>query len=238
MASYKTEDIRNIALIGHAGSGKTLLAETLLHAAGAIRGKGELIRGTTVCDFDPQEKELGHSINASVCHADVQGKHINLIDTPGYPDLLGRALSALPAVETAALVINAQSGIETATRRLMEAATERGLCRMIIINKIDAHDIDLPGLLAQIKEDFGRECLPVNLPAEGGSKILDCFFTNKGDGADISSVEDAHREIIEQVVEEDDSLMEMYLEKDQEPNPEQLHDPFEKALRAGHLIPV
>ena len=164
MANYTTQDIRNVALIGHAGAGKTLLAEALLHHAGAIRTRGELARGTTVCDFDAQEKELGHSVNATTCHIDYQEKHINLIDTPGYPDLMGRSIAILAAVETGALVINAQSGIEIGTKRMMDAAIGQKLCRMIIINKIDVPDTNLPAVLANVQEIFGRKCLPVNLP--------------------------------------------------------------------------
>src|SRR5258705_515405 len=106
---YSTADIRKIALVGQAASGKTLLAEALLFRAGAIRAMGELARGTTVCDHDPLEKEYQHSLDTAVCHLDHQGKRINLVDTPGYPDLLGRSLSILPAIETAAVVVNAQS---------------------------------------------------------------------------------------------------------------------------------
>ncbi len=101
--AYTTADIRNLALIGHAGAGKTLLAEALLHRAGATRAMGDIARGTTVCDFDPFEKEIGHSLDIAVCHFDFQGRHVNLLDTPGYLDLLGRSQSVLPAVETAVL---------------------------------------------------------------------------------------------------------------------------------------
>ena len=98
---YSTADIRNIALVGQAGAGKTLLAEALLAQAGAIKAKGSLARGTTVCDFDPQEKALLHSLDAAICGFETQGKRVNVIDTPGYPDFLGRSLCALEAVETA-----------------------------------------------------------------------------------------------------------------------------------------
>jgi len=238
MPNYTTHDIRNVALVGHSGSGKTLLTEALLAAAGAIKSKGELARGTTVSDHDPQEKGHGHSVQASICHLDHLDKHINLLDTPGSPDLVGRALAILPAVETVAVVLNGNAGIELGARRMMEAAAQRGLCRMLIVNHIDGAGAQLPTLLDRIQEAFGPECLPVNLPADGGAKVLDCFFKRKGGATDFSSVEEAHRRIIEQVVEEDDALMELYLEEDTEPTPEQLHDPFEKGLREGHLVPV
>ncbi|MGR9105997.1 MAG: elongation factor G [Gammaproteobacteria bacterium] len=238
MAEYRSEDIRNIALLGHAGSGKTELAEALLFAAGAITSRGSIERGTTVSDFDPQEKRLGHSLDSTICYLENRGTHINLIDTPGYPDLIGRTLSILPGVETAAVVINAQTGIEMVTHRVMEAAAERGDCRLIIINKIDAADIDLEALLASIRETFGEECLPLNLPARSGESVVDCFFHVEDQESDFLSVRQAHTEIIDQVVEVDEDLMEIYLEQGEELEPEQLHDSFEKALREGHLIPV
>src|SRR3974390_3561519 len=110
--AYATADIRNIALVGQAGAGKTLLAESLLYHAGAIRARGSLERGTTVCDFDRKEIELGHSLDASIVGFDVGSAHVNLIDTPGYPDFIGRSLSVLEGVETAAVVVNAAHGVE------------------------------------------------------------------------------------------------------------------------------
>jgi elongation factor G len=161
---------------------------------------------------------------------------VHLIDTPGLPDFIGRAIGALPAVETAAIVVNAQNGVEMITSRMMQWARKRDLCRMIIVNKIDAENVDLPGLLARIQAAFGRECLPINLPADGGKRVVDCFFIPSGT-ADFSSVEEAHSALVDQVVEVDEELMAKYLEKG-EVAPEELHAPFEKALREGHLIPV
>src|SRR5678816_111525 len=137
---YTTADIRNIALVGQAGAGKTLLAEALLAHSGAIRSKGSLARGTTVCDFDPQEKALLHSLDTAVCGFETQGKRINIIDTPGYPDFLGRTLSALEAVETCVVVVSAVNGVEPMTQRMMDFAKARGLCRLIVVNKIDSRE--------------------------------------------------------------------------------------------------
>lgn len=237
MVNYTTESIRNIALLGHGTAGKTTLTEALLAHSGRIAVPGNVEQGNTVCDFDPQEKAHQHSLDAAIVNLDCRGVHINLVDTPGFPDFIGQAIAALPAVETAAVVINAQTGIETVTQRMMERAAERRLCRMIIINKIDAENVDLPGLLEQIRETFGNECLPINLPTQNGSAVVDCFFNPAGE-SDFSSVADAHTAIVDQVVEVDEALMELYLEQGEELQPEQLHDPFERALREGHLIPI
>ncbi|NKN33528.1 elongation factor G [Marichromatium bheemlicum] len=238
MSDHNADDVRNIALLGHAGAGKTSLTEALLAAAGAIPTMGSTDKGTTVCDQDPREQALGHSLDAAIVGFTVTSRQVNLIDTPGLPDLLGRSLAVLPAVETAALVINAQAGIEPMTARLMKRLDGRGLCRMIIVNQIDAPDLDLATLTDQIRDSFGPACLPINLPAEGGKRVIDCFFAPREDATDFSSVHEAHEQIVDQVVELDEALMETYLEQGQTLAPEQLHDPFEAALRDTHLIPI
>jgi elongation factor G len=237
MPHYHPEAICNVAVTGHTGSGKTTLLEALLKQAGLISQAGTVERGDTVCDYDPLEKLHQCSLNASLVSIDRNDRHINLIDAPGAPEFFGHTLSVFPAVETVAVVINAQAGIEVMTRRLMERAKQRRLCRAIIINKIDLPDIDLPGLVAQIKQTFGAECLPLNLPAEGGKKVIDCFFNPCGE-SDFGPVSEAHTHIVDQVVEVDEELMAVYLEQGSELSPEQLHDPFEKAMREGHLVPI
>ena len=234
------KQIRTLALVGQAGSGKTTLAEALLATAGAIPAPGSVERGSTVCDYTPLEKQLQHSLKLAVASFDVKGNdgatRVHLLDTPGYPDFLGHSLPALAAVETAAIVINAQNGLEMMTGRFLQWAAKRGLDRLIIVNKIDAENVELEGLLERIQQAFGKECLPLNLPAAKAAKVSDCFFAPSGE-ADFSSVEEAHRRLIDQVVEVDEKLMETYLEKG-EVTPEELHEPLERALREGHLIPV
>ena len=238
MPEYTTDDIRNVALTGHGGAGKTTLAEALLAYAGVIGAPGSVTRGTSVCDFDAQEKEHQHSLYTAVANFDHGSRHVNLVDTPGYPDFLGRALPVLAAVETAAVVVDARQGVQMVTRRMMEAAAARGLARMVVVNKIDADEINLEALLADLVEAFGSECMPINLPAGGGASVVDCFF-EPGDGpVDFSSVEDAHTRIVDQVVEVDEELMELYLEQGEELEADRLHDAFERALREGHLVPV
>ena len=234
------KSIRTIALVGQAGSGKTTLAECLLAKAGAVHAAGSVERGTTVCDYAPGEKQLHHSLQLAVASFeakfDGEPTQVHLLDTPGYPDFAGHALPALAAVETAAIVINAQNGIEMMTGRFMQYAQKRGLDRLIIVNKIDALNVDCEDLLGRIQQAFGKECLPINLPAGNRTKVSDCFFAPSGE-ADFSSVEEAHRRLVEQVVEVDENLTEKYLEKG-EVTPEELHEPLEQAMREGHLIPV
>jgi elongation factor G len=238
LRSHSTENIRNIAILGHAGSGKTTLIEALLAKAGEIRSAGSVEKGSTVCDFTDQEKRLRHSLDVHVCHLQHEGCSVNLLDTPGYPDFMGRALAVLPAVETAAIVVNAECGSELVTQRMMASAAERQLCRLIIVNKIDVEGADLEGVLRDIRAQFGQQCLPINLPARQGQAVADCFFAPAEETPDFSSVATAHREITDRVVELDDELMDRYLEQGEEITIDQLHEPFERALRRGHLIPV
>ncbi|HSI32755.1 MAG: elongation factor G [Phycisphaerae bacterium] len=236
MPTYTTADIRNVLLAGHGGAGKTTLADALLHASGTVTRKGSVADGSSFSDFEKEEKEHGHSIYASILHADHQGKRINLIDCPGSPDLLGQAIACLPAVETVAVVINAASGIEVAARRLMEAARDRNLCRAIIVNKIDLPEVKLEALVDQLRDAFGPECLPINLPADNGKAVADCLLGSDGK-SDFDTVKRCHAAILDQIVEMDENLMEKYL-GGEEPDYSALHAPFEKAMDEGHVVPI
>ncbi len=236
MPQYRTEDIRNIALVGHTGSGKTTLAEALLAATGAIGEAGTVERGSTVMDHGSLEHRYQHSLDSSIASFDFEGTHVNLIDTPGFPDFRGPALASMAAAETSAIVINAGAGIELSTRRLMRRAKARRLCRMIIVNRIDSPGVDLAGLVHEIQAEFGPECLPINLPSDGMSRVSDCFFETEGE-TDIFSLAEAHEAIIDQIVEMDDELMMKYLDGG-ELGREELHDAAERALRRAHLVPI
>jgi len=234
---YTTENIRTVALLGHGSAGKTTLAEALLAATGAIPAAGSVEKGTTVSDSDPLEKSFLHSLRTSVLRLEMPSTRVHLLDTPGFPDFIGQAIGALDAVETAAIVVNAQTGIEMITSRMMDWAAKRKLCRLLVINKIDAENVDLPRLLEDLRTTFGKEVLPINLPAANGTKVVDCFFNPAG-ASDFSSVAAAHQALIDQVVEVDEELMAKYLEQGEELDASQLHAPFEQALREGHLVPV
>lgn len=239
-SSSPVAHLRTLALVGPAAAGKTTLAEALLLQAGMIGATGSIERGSTVSDFDPIERRMQHSLHTSVLHLDHAGTRIHLLDTPGAADFLGQSLPALEAVETAAIVINATTGIEPMAVRMMAWAAERQLDRMVIVNRIDAPGVDAAALLAEIQSAFGRECLPLNLPAAGGREVVDCWFTPEaapGHEADFSSVAAAHRALVEQVVEVDGAFVERYLEEG-DVDARELHAPLEQALREGHLIPV
>ena len=230
------EKVRTLALVGASAAGKTTLAEMLLQSAGAIGAAGSVERGSTVSDHDPIERRMQHSLNAAVMHLVHAGTRIHFIDTPGSADFLGQSLPALEAVETAAVVINAANGIEPMAVRMMEYAARRKLARLVIVNKIDAQGVSLAGLLGEIQAAFGRECLPLNLPAAGGTRVVDCFFNREGE-SDLGPVDAAHRALVEQVVEVDAGFVDRYLNEG-DVDAAELHAPLEQALREAHLIPV
>lgn len=242
MAIRNPADIRNIVLTGHGGCGKTTLVERLMFAAGAISRMGTVEEGNTVSDWSEEEKHHKHSLQPTLVHFDHDGHCVNVIDTPGLADFLGHAVACFPAVETVVVCVDPVRGIEPTTRRLMQIAEDRNLPRMIVVTKIDHADIDLEATTAQIRATFGNICLPVNLPTKNGTDVINVFEHDgndaAGDETDFSSVHEAHKQIVEQVIEVDEELTLQYLEKGEGFDPDKLHDAFEKALRESHLVPI
>ena len=239
MTIFESTDIaaiRNVALVGASATGKTTLTEALLLRAGAIKTAGSVERGSTVSDHDPLEKRVQHSLSTAVVNCEHGGVRIQLLDTPGALEFVGQSLPALEAVETACIVIGAATGVDSTAQRMMAHAAERRLARMIVVNRIDVPGADCAAVLAQIREVFGRECLPLNLPADSGTRVVDCFFNRDGE-ADFSSPEAAHQALVEQVVEVDAEFVDRYLNQG-DVEATELHAPLEQALREGHLIPV
>ncbi|MBI2391467.1 MAG: elongation factor G [Deltaproteobacteria bacterium] len=235
-ASYRPEDIRNVVLLGHGGAGKTTLAEAILHRCGAITRMGSVDDENTTSDFEPEARSHHYSTNSSLLFATYKGREINLIDTPGHPELIGMTLSALPAVETAIIVVNAMNGIEFNTRRLFHAAGEAGLARMIVVNKIDQKPGGLAAVLSELVSAFGPRVHCMNLPTKNGTDVIDCFDQEAGD-ADFGSVADVHREMLESTVEADDEALEKYLAGEALDVPA-LRRAFIKAMVAGQVVPV
>src|SRR5882672_658562 len=226
----------NIVLLGHTGTGKTTLAEAILHRCGAIKRAGKVGDANTVSDFEPEARAHHHSTSASLLFGTSAGRQINLIDTPGAPELIGHALSALSAVETAVIVVSAAAGVESGTRRLFHAAGEAGLARMVVVNRIDENLAGLPALVEQLREAFGPELHCINLPTGGGADVLDCFDHDAG-AADFGSVADVHREMLESTIEIDDHDLERYL-AGEAIDVAELRKDFVEAMNRGHVVPI
>ena len=231
-----TGDIRNVVLLGHGGSGKTSLAEAMLHKTGATNRLGSVDDKTSICDYYDEEKAHQHSILAAMVYVNHAGKLINIIDTPGYPDFIGPAIKTIPAAETAILVISATAGVETNTRKMFQLVTEANKPKVIVINKMDAENVIWPELIKNIQDTFGSQCRCANLPAANKASVIDCIANNSGDSP-VMDVGQAHTELIESIIEADDELMEKYL-GGEEISAEKIASVFVEAMKAGTLIPI
>jgi elongation factor G len=241
MAKYKVEDIRNIALVGHGAAGKTSLADALLFAAKAVGRRGSPDEGTSVSDYDEEEHKRRFSIDTSVLHLEWKGKRFNLLDAPGYPDFVGAALEALNAVETAVVVVSAPNGVEVNTRRMFHEAGKRGLARVVVINKMDADNINFPTLLASIRDSFGKTCVLLDAPNGVGAAFTGDLSVLSppaqvppGCPVDLAS---ARSQLVDAIVESDEALMEKYLTEGDVGN-EELEHALPHALAAGAVIPI
>jgi elongation factor G len=231
-----TDDIRNVVLLGHGGSGKTSLAEAILHKTGAVSRLGSVDDKTSVCDYYDEEKEHQHSILSAIVHVEHAGKLINLIDTPGYPDFTGPAITSIPATETAILVIGATSGIETNTRKMFQLARDANKPVIIVINKMAADNVDMAELIKTVQDTFGAQCRCANLPSADKASVIDCIANDSGESP-LMDVGQAHTDLIESVIEADDALMERYL-GGEEVSADEVASVFVKALQARTLMPI
>ncbi len=238
MAEVQTEAIRNVVLVGNSGSGKTQLAEAMLHKAGMITRLGTPEEGNTTSDFEPEEKDRQTSIFTSVLNLRWKDRHVNLLDAPGYADFIGSALWAMAAADTAVLVLNAAAGVDIHARRLFQAATDQKMARMIVVNRADVENVDLERLVDQVREALGPQCRLMGVPVGQGPDfkgVVDAF--SKSEGAALIDVASAHGELVESIVEADESLMERYL-GDEKISPDELSAAFTKALQGGTVIPI
>src|SRR5688572_16790745 len=237
MAKYDTKDIRNVAFVGHSDSGKTTLADTILFRGKAVGRLGTIEEGTSVFDFEPEEKERRTSIDLAFASVNHLGREINLFDAPGYSDFVAEAACALNAVETAVVCVHAGHGIKVNTRKMWDRAGKIGVARMVLINKMDHENADYPKVLAEIRESFGRECVPLLLPVgQGGGfkgvvSLIDKADRSPGDLASLAS------EARESLYEIDDHMMEEYLEG-KVPPPEEILKALPKAIAERRIVPV
>jgi elongation factor G len=241
MLKYHAVDIRPIALVGHRASGKTCLADALLHRSKAVDRLGNVDDGTSYSDFDDEEQQRHSSVDTSILHLEHANKFIHLLDAPGASDFVGAALEALNAVETAVIVVSATGGVEVNTRRMFHEAGKHDLARMIVINKIDSENVHFPELIDAIRITFGKQCVLFNVPDKVGagfSKVIDVLKPPSplpsGLPVDVAA---ARSMMIDAIVESDENLMEKYLSEG-DISKEELEAAIPHALEAGTVIPI
>ncbi|WLD12560.1 elongation factor G [Planctellipticum variicoloris] len=241
MSSYRFEQIRNIVLVGHGAVGKTSLADLFLFKAGIGSRAGSVDEGTSQLDFDDEARQRHFSISSAMVHFAHKGVRVNVIDTPGYPDFVGQAISALCAAETAISVISATAGVEANTRRTFDLAGKAQLARMIVINKLDQENIDFTGLVQQIQESFGRNCVPMNVPTATGVDFRGVIGTLEASKMEAATAAGQAVEygsaVMDAIIEADEELMERYLDG-QELSSDEVLAGATKAIATGGLIPI
>ncbi len=243
MPSFNAKDIRNIILLGHPGSGKTSLAEALIYSAGAIPRMGKVNDGTTVSDYNEDEKEKKHSASTSLMSFQYDSKKINVIDIPGYTDFAGEMIGGLRAADACIVVVNATGGIEIGTERSYRMAMEKGVPCIFFINLLDKEHSDYDRCFDDIKKKFRKHCVAVDVPVGKESTLKDVVNIVNRKGLDtLSDSDKAHAkmladELAEAVAETDDALLEKYLDKG-ELSLDELDKAFKKAVINGDVTPI
>lgn len=233
----KIEDIRNIAFIGHGDAGKTSLTELILYKTKSSNRLGDISDGTTICDYEQDEKERKYSIDCGLVYCRWEDKHINIIDTPGYPDFIAEAISGLSAVDTACVTINASSGIMVNTRKIWEQASHLNIPKIIIISKIDTPNINFEGIINSIKEVFGEKCLLVNYPIGIGAELKGIKNLFNLSEELVPEMKPLREKLIEAIVEVNDVLLNKYLDG-KEISEAELTDALRLAILKGKVIPI
>src|SRR4051794_29862420 len=255
MPHAAADRIRNVALVGHRGSGKTSLMEALLFEAGAMSRLGSVADGTTVSDSDDDEKSRGMSISASLASFDWRGVKVNLIDTPGEPSFVADALGAMRVCESAVFVVNAVMGVEVSTQRLWQRAEELGVARLVYVNMLDRERADFFRTLEQLQAAFGPHCVATEIPIGSEHEIRGLIdlvdmkaYLYDGSGKDnckqcpipddMADLAQEYREkLMDEVAENSEALMERYLEGE-EISHEEIVTALEDGTDHGHIFPV
>ena len=172
MKAYNTREVRNLALVGHSGSGKTNLTEALLYQSGATKQIGHVDQKNTLSDFSKEEKERGTSIGTSIIPIEWRKMKLNIIDTPGYMDFISEAMGALRAAEAALMIIDATAGVQVGSERMWKYTEEIGLPRIIFVNKIDGENVNFRELMEEIESLFGKKVIPFSVPIGEGENFV------------------------------------------------------------------
>ncbi len=255
MKDYTADKIRNIAFIGHGGAGKTSLTAALLFTAGATGRLTKVDKGNTVTDFEPEEIDRKISISSAMCFVEWKDHKINIVDTPGYSNFLWDAKASLRAVDAAAVLVDSVAGVEVGTEKVWEMVEESGLPRILVVNKMDRENANFGQAVESIRQFFGRQAVPIQLPIgeeRNFRGVIDliaqkAYVFEKDESGKVQEVaipaelkpeaEKRFKELVEMIAENDEKLMEKYLEKG-ELSPDEVKEGFRKSVLNHQLFPV
>jgi elongation factor G len=250
--TYPVDRIRNVAVVGHGGVGKTTLVEALLFAAGAVERMGRVDDGTTTTDFDPEEVRRKMTINTATAPVEWQDHKVNLLDTPGYPDFVGEAYAALRVADAAVFVVDALSGVQVQTEKLWKVAQSHGLPRFVFVNRLDRENADFARAVEALAGRFGAHTVPLAFPIGREAQVegvvdlvsMRAYRTDGGAPRELDLPEDVREEasrwrdkLVEEAAEGDDALVEKYLESG-ELTPEEVLQGLRAGVRSGRVVPV
>jgi elongation factor G len=241
MPTVDVRNLRNVALVSHSGAGKTSLSETLLFNANATTRVGRVEDGNTVSDYEPEEVKRGSSVQTTLISRAWNGQKVNFLDTPGYDDFLGEVTSALRVVESAVILVAAQSGVDVGTERSWSMAEANGLPRMFLVNKMDRENASFSRCVTDIQGTFGNKCVPLNLPI-GEAQDFQGVISVINPPADVppemaAELEAARERLIEAAAESDDALADKYLEGE-ELTQEEIEAGTRSAIQKGEMVPI
>ena len=254
MKVYQTNEIKNIALLGNDGSGKTTLTEALLYESGIIKRRGRITAKNTVSDYFPVEQEYGYSVFSTVYHVEWNGKKLNIIDCPGSDDFVGAAITALNVTDTAILLLNGQYGPEVGTQNHFRYTEKLGKPVIFLVNQLDNEKCDFDRVLEQLKENYGSKVVPVQYPLSTGpdfNSLIDVLLMKKyswgpeGGAPTIEPVPEEemekamewHKALVEAAAEHDETLMEKFFESESLTEDE-MREGIRKGLAARGMFPV
>ena len=255
MKEFTSGDIRNFAIVGHGASGKTMLCEAMLSCAGEINRMGSIEDKNTVSDYHHDEHERQISIHSSPLHLEWMNKKFNIIDTPGYLDFIGEAISSLAVVDMAVVLLHSVNGIEVGTEQVWSFASKNNIPKVLVINGLDREHTKFDDILKQAKDHFGKNVFPMQLPVNAGpgfNQIVDVLrselitYNTDGSGkyaeSDLpdewkSRVEELHQELIEYVAESDDTLLEKFFEQGNL-SEEEMRSGIHDAIQNQNFIPL
>ncbi len=254
--TYSTDSIRNVVFLGHGGSGKTTLVDSICYSAGATNRKGSVPEGTTITDFTPEEKDHGITISSAVAHVDWQGTKVNLIDTPGFLDFAGDAVAGVRVADGAAILVDATSGVLVGTENVWEYCQQRGIPRIFVISMMDKENANFDSTVADIREEFSKDAVPLEIPIGSGESfkgVIDllsgkaCIFDPKSKKGEYkeedipAEMQDAYgaayQELVEAIAATDDALMEEYFEKETI-EAARASEALKAAMKAGNIYPA